>query len=63
MAKEHLSSSTPEGERVYQQLSTDCTDDIAKVVNHGIDEAYLAGVVDENTATYLKVKDPKAGNL
>ena len=63
MAKEHLSSSTTEGENIYQQLSSDCTDDIAKVVNHGIDEAHLAGVIDDDTSSYLKVKNPKPGNL
>ena len=63
MAKEHLSSTSAEEECVYQQLSSDCTDDIAKVVNHAIDETYLSGVIDEDTATYLKVKNPKAGNL
>ena len=63
MAKEHLTSTTTDGEPVYQQLSSDCTDDIAKVVNHGIEEAVLNGVIDEDTSSYLKVKNPKAGNL
>ena len=63
MAKEHLDSTSSVGDPVYQQLSSDCTDDISKIVNHAIDEAKLDGVVDESTASYLKVKNPKAGNL
>ena len=62
-AEEHLKSKTSDGGDVYQQLHSDCTDDIAKRVNHAIDEAKLSNVIDEDTAEYLKVPNPKAGNL
>ena len=32
-------------------------------MNHVIDEAKLSNVIDDNTAAYLKVKNPKPGNL
>ena len=63
IAKEHLSSTTTDGEQVYQQLSSDCTDDVAKVVNHEIEDALHNSVIDQDTASYLKVKNPKPGNL
>ena len=62
-ATEHLESLDSKGKRVYDEIRSDITKDIAIQVNHVIDEAKLQSVVDEDTAEGLKVVNPNAGNI
>ena len=63
IAKEHLHSLDTCGNRVYEEIESDITNDISIQVNHAIDEAYLLNVIDSDTMQGLKIKNPNPANL
>ena len=62
-ARNHLNSIDADGNRIYNELTLDCTDKIMRDVNNAVEKAALNNVIDDELAELLIVDDSKPGNI
>ena len=62
-AKCHLNSADADGNRIYKELTFDCTQRIVRDVNDAIQKAVVNNVIDDELAELLIIYESKSGNL
>ena len=62
-AKKHLNSVDADGNRIYKELSYDCTEKFVRDIAEAIGKAAINKVIDDDLADLLLVDSPKAGNI
>ena len=62
-AKKHLNSVDADGNRIYKELSYDCTEKFVRDVAEVVGKAAINKVIDDDLADLLLVDSPKAGNI
>ena len=62
-AIKHLSSVDADGNRIYKELSYDCTDKFVRDVGEAINKAAVNKVIDEELADILFIDSLKPGNI
>ena len=62
-ARKHLNSVDADGNRIYKELSYDCTEKFVRDVAEAIGKAAINKVIDDDLADLLLVGSPKAGNI
>ena len=62
-AIKHLNSVDADGNRIYKELSYDCTDKFVRDVGEAINKAAVNKVIDEELADLLFIDSPKPGNI
>ena len=58
-----LNSVDADGNRIYKELSYDCTDKFVRDVGDAINKAAVNKVIDEELADLLFIDSPKPGNI
>ena len=59
----HLNSVDADGNRIYKELSYDCTEKFVLDVAEAVGKAAINKVIDDDLADLLLVDSPKAGNI
>ena len=62
-ARKHLNSVDADGNRIYKELSYDCTEKFVRDVAEAVGKAAINKVIDDDLADLLLVDSPKAGNI
>ena len=62
-AKKHLNSVDADGNRIYMELSHDCTEKFIRDIAEAIGKAAINKVIDDELADLLLVDSLKAGNI
>ena len=62
-AKKHLNSVDADGNRIYKELSYDCTEKFVRDVAEAVGKAAINKVTDDDLADLLLADSPKAGNI
>ena len=61
--RKHLNSVDADGNRIYKELSYDCTEKFVLDVGEAVGKAVINKVIDDELADLLLVDSPKAGNI
>ena len=61
--RNHLNSVDADSNRIYNELTFDCTDEIMRDVKSAVEKAALNNVIDDELAELLIVDDSKPGNI
>ena len=62
-ARNYLNSVGANGNRIYKELTFDCTDKIMRHVKNAVEKAALNNIIDDELAELLIVDDSKPGNI
>ena len=62
-ARNHLNSVDADGNRIYKELTFDCTDKIMRDVKNAVEKASLHNIIDDELAELLIVDNSKPGNI
>ena len=62
-ARNHLNSVDTDGNRIYNEVTFDCTDKIMRDVKNAVEKAALNNVIDDELAELLIVNDSKPGHI
>ena len=61
-AKKHLNSVDADGNRIYTELTIDCTEKFVRNITNAIQNAIINNVIDDDLSDPLIIDDPKPGN-
>ena len=62
-AKKHLNSVDADGNRIYTELTVDCTEKFVRNVRNAVQNAVINNVIDDDLSDLLIIDDPKPGNI
>ena len=62
-AKKHLNSVDADGNRIYTELTVDCTEKFVRNVRNAVQNAVINNVIDDDLSDLLIIDDQKPGNI
>ena len=62
-AKKQLNSVDADGNRIYTELTVDCTEKFVRNVRNAVQNAVINNVIDDDLSDLLIINDPKPGNI
>ena len=62
-AKKHLNSVDADGNRIYTELTVNCTEKFVRNVRNAVQNAVINNVINDDLSDLLIIDDPKPGNI
>ena len=62
-AKKHLNSVDADGNRIYTELTVDCSEKFVSNVRNAVQNAVINNVIDDDLSDLLIIDDQNPGNI